>query len=411
VRRAGSNLIKKFDRAAGVTLIELQVSKTLQDTYREEDVLLVKPNQASADLATEGISRRRLATAGSAMLISAFAASALAQEAPPTPEDLERELPSPRKAPPVGAELPELPTPEPAGVSERLFPGFRVEDVKTNGATIHVLSKGSGPPLLLLHGHPETHVTWHKVAPALADRYSIVVPDLRGYGDSSKPDYSPRSARYSFRDMAEDMVEVMGHLGYKQFMVAGHDRGGRVVHRMMLDYPDLVTRGAVLDIAPTLTMYDETSKEFATKYVWWFLQIQPAPMPEHLIGLDPGYYLRDHLAVQGKTPGAVTPEAMAEYIRCYCCKGTIRAVCEDYRAAAGIDLDQDRADDQAGRKIRAPLLALWGAKGTVGKLWDVLATWRPKTQAAVEGQALPCGHLIPEEQPEEVISQFRRFFA
>jgi haloacetate dehalogenase len=178
----------------------------------------------------------------------------------------------------------------------------------------------------------------------------------------------------------------------------------------MLDHPDVVTKGAVLDIAPTLTMYDDTSKEFATKYVWWFLQIQPAPMPEHLISLDPGYYLRDHLAVQGKTPGAVTPEAMAEYIRCYCCKGTIRAVCEDYRAAAGIDLDQDRADDKAGRKIKAPLLALWGAKGTVGKLWDVLAAWRPKTQAALEGHALPCGHLIPEEQPEMVISDFRRFF-
>jgi len=179
---------------------------------------------------------------------------------------------------------------------------------------------------------------------------------------------------------------------------------------MMLDHPDVVTKGAVLDIAPTLTMYDSTSKEFATKYVWWFLQIQPAPMPEHLISMDPGYYLRDHLAVQGKTPGAVTPEAMAEYMRCYCCQGTIRAVCEDYRAAAGIDLDHDRADDETGRKIKAPLLALWGAKGTVGKLWDVLATWRPKTQAALEGEAIPCGHLIPEEQPKMLISHFQRFF-
>jgi haloacetate dehalogenase len=334
-----------------------------------------------------------------------------AQKSPPTPDDLERELPSSRKGPPVGAVLPELPPPQPAGVSERLFPGFRAEDIQTSGATIHVLNKGSGPPLLLLHGHPETHVTWHKVAPALTDNYTVIVPDLRGYGDSSKPDYSPRSREYSFRAMAQDMVEVMAHFGAKQFMVAGHDRGGRVVHRMMLDHPDVVTKGAVLDIAPTLTMYDDTSKEFATKYVWWFLQIQPAPMPEHLISLDPAYYLRDHLVVQGKTPGAVTPEAMAEYIRCYCCKGTIRAVCEDYRAAAGIDLEQDRADDADGHKIKAPLLALWGAKGTVGKLWDVLDTWRPKTQAALEGQALPCGHLIPEEQPEMLISYFRRFFA
>jgi haloacetate dehalogenase len=360
---------------------------------------------------TEGVDRRSLGIAGVATLVATLAAPARAQRLPPTPENLERELPSPRQAPPGCAELPELPMPQPAGVSERLLPGFRAEDVRTSGATIHVLSKGSGTPLLLLHGHPETHVTWHKVAPAFTDSYTVIVPDLRGYGDSSKPDYSPRSQEYSFRAMALDMVEVMARYGHKRFMVAGHDRGGRVVHRMMLDHPDAVTKGAVLDIAPTLTMYDDTSKEFATKYVWWFLQIQPAPMPEHLISLDPGYYLRDHLAVQGKTPAAVTPEAMAEYIRCYCCKGTIRAVCEDYRAAAGIDLDEDRADGTAGRRIRAPLLALWGAKGTVGKLWDVLATWRPKTQAALEGQALPCGHLIPEEKPEEVISQFRRFFA
>jgi haloacetate dehalogenase len=358
----------------------------------------------------EGISRRGFGVAGVATLVATFAAPAGAQELSPTPDNLERELPSPRQAPAACADLPALPMPQPAGVSERLFPGFRVEDVQTSGAIIHVLSKGSGPPLLLIHGHPFTHVTWQKVAPALTDSYTVIAPDLRGYGDSSKPPYSPRSQDYSFRAMAQDMVEVMAHFGHKQFMVGGHDRGARVVHRMMLDHPDAVIKGAVLDIVPTLTMYNDTSKEFATKYLWWFLQIQPAPMPEHLISLDPGYYLRDHIAVQNKTPGSVTPEAMAEYIRCYCCEGTIRAVCEDYRAAAGIDLDQDRADDKAGVKIRAPLLALWGAKGTVGELWDVLATWRPKTQAALEGQALPCGHDLPEEQPEEVTSQFRRFF-
>ena len=354
--------------------------------------------------------RRTFTTLGLTTAAAMMTKSAFGQEAP-TPANLERALPSPRQAPGIGADLPDLPLPQLEGLSERLFPGFVVQDVRTSGATIHTLSKGSGPPLLLIHGHPETHVTWHKIAPALADAYTVVVPDLRGYGDSSKPDYSPRSESYSFRSMARDMVEVMAHFGHATFMVAGHDRGGRVVHRMMLDHPDAVLKGAVLDVAPTLTMYNDTSKEFATKYVWWFLQIQPAPMPEHLIGLDPGYYLRDHLAVQGKTPGAVTPEAMAEYIRCYCCRGTIRAVCEDYRAAAGIDLDQDRADDAAGHKIGAPLLALWGAEGTVGKLWDVLATWRPKTQASLEGEALPCGHLIPEEQPDLVISHFRRFFA
>jgi haloacetate dehalogenase len=357
-----------------------------------------------------GVNRRSLGMAGVATLVATLAGTAGARESPPTPDNLERELPSPREVPAACTELPELPMPQPAGVSESLFPGFRAEEVQTSGATISVLSKGSGPPLLLIHGHPYTHVNWHKVAPALTDSYTIIAPDLRGYGDSSKPPHSPRSQDYSFRAMAQDMVEVMAHFGHKQFMVGGHDRGARVVHRMMLDHPNAVIKGAVLDIVPTLTMYNDTSKEFATRYLWWFLQIQPAPMPEHLISLDPGYFLRDHIAVQNATPGCVTPEAMAEYIRCYCCNGTIRAVCEDYRAAAGIDLDQDRADDAAGVKIRVPLLALWGAKGTVGELWDVLATWRPKTQAALEGQALPCGHDLPEEQPREVISQFRRFF-
>ena len=367
-------------------------------------------HRQSTPRVTEGINRRSLGLAGVAALVATLARPAGAQESPPTPDNLERELPSPRQVPAACAELPALPMAQPAGVSERLFPGFRVEEVQTSGAIIHVLSKGSAPPLLLIHGHPFTHVTWQKVAPALTDSYTVIAPDLRGYGDSSKPPYSPRSQDYSFRAMAQDMVEVMAHFGHKQFMVGGHDRGARVVHRMMLDHPDAVIKGAVLDIVPTLTMYNDTSKEVATKYLWWFLQIQPAPMPEHLISLDPGYYLRDHIAVQNKTPGSVTPEAVAEYIRCYCCEGTIRAVCEDYRAAAGIDLDQDRTDDKAGVKIRAPLLALWGAKGTVGELWDVLATWRPKTQAALEGQALPCGHDLPEEQPGEVISQFRRFF-
>ena len=358
------------------------------------------------------IGRRTTAAIAITAIVSALARRARAQ-APlaPTPENLAHELPSPRPAPAVGADLPDLPAAQPAGVSELLFPGFLSQDIQTRGATIHTLSKGDGQPLLLIHGHPETHVTWHKVASALVEAgYQIVLPDLRGYGDSSKPGYSPQNRAYSFRAMAQDMVDVMRQLGHTSFMVAGHDRGGRVVHRLCLDHPGAVQKAAVLDVAPTLTMYDDTSKEFATRYVWWFLQIQPAPMPEHLISLDPGFYLRDHLAVQGKTPGAVTPEAMAEYIRTFCCQGTIRAVCEDYRAAAGIDLDMDRTDDKAGRKILAPLLALWGAKGTVGQLWDVLATWRPKADGPVVGEALPCGHLIPEEKPELVISHFRQFF-
>ena len=244
-------------------------------------------------------------------------------------------------------------------MTQQLFPGFKSQFIKTAGATIRVLTKGDGPPLLLLHGHPETHVTWHKIASTLAAEYSVVVPDLRGYGDSSKPAYSDDHSNYSFRAMAQDQIEVMQELGHERFLLAGHDRGARVSHRLCLDHPEAVKKVVFMDIAPTLTMYNDTSKEFASKYLWWFLQIQPSPMPEHLIGLDPVYYLRDHLFVQSKTPGAVTPEPMAEYIRCYCCKGTIRAVCEDYRAAAEIDPDMDRADDMVGHKIQAPLLALW----------------------------------------------------
>ena len=209
----------------------------------------------------DAVGRRSASALGLAALAAVLPTAARPQtpSPSPTPGDLERELPSLREAPGIGVSLPELPSPQPAGVEERLFPGFAAQDVQTAGAIIHAVSKGSGPPLLLIHGHPETHVTWHKVAPALADAFTVVVPDLRGYGDSSKPDYSPQSRDYSFRAMAQDMVELMARLGHTQFMVAGHDRGGRVVHRMMLDHPDAVQKGAVLDVAPTLTMYDDTS--------------------------------------------------------------------------------------------------------------------------------------------------------
>ncbi len=307
--------------------------------------------------------------------------------------------------------LREYPAPPDPATSARLFPGFADRVVTTSGAEIRVLAAGSGPPLLLLHGHPQTHVMWHKIAPELAQTFTIVVPDLRGYGDSSKPDDAPDHANAAFRAMARDQIDIMRALGYERFMVAGHDRGGRVAHRLCLDHPQAVERVAFLDIVPTLTMYDETSQEFATRYVWWFFQIQPSPVPEHLIGLDPEFYLRHHLAVQSKTPGAIAADALAEYLRCYCCTRTIHAACEDYRAAAGIDLAHDRADDAAGRRITVPVLALWGALGTVGKLWDVLATWRAKADGTVVGRALPCGHYLPEERPDAVLAELRAFFA
>ncbi|WP_199243509.1 alpha/beta fold hydrolase [Hymenobacter sedentarius] len=307
------------------------------------------------------------------------------------------------------AQLPELPAPMPPGVEAHFFPGFTVHAVATAGATIHVLRGGSGPPLLLLHGHPETHVMWHKIAGKLARDYTVVLPDLRGYGDSSKPASSPDHGPYSFRSMAQDQVEVMAHFGFDTFFVAGHDRGGRVAHRLCLDHPGAVRKACVLDIAPTLTMYDDTSQEFATRYVWWFFQIQPFPVPENQIGFDPAYYLQHHLAVQNKTPDAIAPDALQEYLRCYGCRATIHAVCEDYRAAASIDLEYDRADAAAGHRVTAPLLVLWGARGTVARLWNVLATWQAKA-ITVSGEALDCGHFLPEEHPEAVLAHFQAFF-
>ena len=310
---------------------------------------------------------------------------------------------------PGPAGLPVLPLPQPAGVEEALFPGFAVHAVTTSAATIHVLTGGAGPPLLLLHGYPETHAMWHKVAGELARRYTVVLPDLRGYGDSGKPEGGPNHANYSFRSLARDQVEVMRHLGFDTFFLAGHDRGGRVAHRLCLDHPGAVRKACVLDIAPTLTMYRDTNQEFATRYVWWFFHIQPEPMPEQMIGLDPAAYLKRALAVLGKTEGAIAPEALREYLRCFCCQATIHAVCEDYRAAATLDLDHDRADEAAGRRVTAPLLVLWGAQGTLPRLWDVLATWRA-VATAVAGEALDCGHFLPEEQPEAVLAHFLNFF-
>lgn len=281
--------------------------------------------------------------------------------------------------------------------------GFRLVDVALeNGIHIRAALGGSGPPLLLLHGHPQTHATWHKIAPALAEHYSVVAADLRGYGDSAKPD----PGDYSKRAMAADQVALMRRLGHQQFRVVGHDRGGRVAHRMALDFPILVQKLCVIDIAPTATMYARTDKTFATRYFWWFFLIQPAPLPERMIGADPEFFLRHHINGQSKTPGATGPEIFAEYLRCYRDPATIHAICEDYRAAAGIDLEHDAAD--AAARIQAPVLALWGAKGVVGALYDVLQTWREKA-SDVRGRALPCGHTLQEEVPQETLAELLAF--
>lgn len=293
-------------------------------------------------------------------------------------------------------------------LTEKMFPGFKRSMIQTSGAVINTLVGGQGPALLLLHGHPQTMACWHKIAPALARHFTVVLTDLRGYGDSGKPDGGLDHIGYSKRAMALDQVEVMRDLGFARFQLAAHDRGARVAHRLLLDHPHAVERAALLDIAPTATMYASTDQAFATRYVWWFFLIQPAPLPERLICADLAFYLRHHIDKQNKTLGAITPDAYAEYLRCYTPE-TVHAVCEDYRASASIDLLHDAAD--ADRKIASPLLVLWGEKGVVGNTYDVLHTWREKSgDGVVRGGSLPCGHYLPEEAPERTLSAFMQFF-
>lgn len=289
-----------------------------------------------------------------------------------------------------------------------LMPGFGWRDVTVDGVRIRVATAGDGPPVLLLHGYPQTHLTWCRVAPRLAESHTVVATDLRGYGDSDKPEGGPNHLAYSKRAMAADQVGVMRQLGHERFAVVGHDRGGRVGHRMALDHTHAVSRLAVLDIAPTATMYERTDKAFATAYFWWFFFIQPFDLPERLIGADPEYFLRHHLADQLADPAAADERLAEEYLRCYRDPRTIHSSCEDYRAAAGIDLVHDAADDQ--RRLPMPLLALWGRHGTVGALYDVLATWRDKADR-VSGGALVCKHSPQEEAPEALLGQLAGFLA
>jgi len=289
-----------------------------------------------------------------------------------------------------------------------LFPGFKQSFVKTTGATINTLVGGNGPPLLLIHGHPESHVTWHKVAPRLAERFTVVLTDLRGYGDSGKPEGGDNHVNYSKRAMGNDQVEVMQALGFAKFQAVGHDRGARTLHRMMLDHPGAVTRGVVLDIAPTDEMYAATNQEFATRYFWWFFHTQTAPLPETLINAATEVYLRAHLDTQCATPGAITPVCYAEYYRAYRDPACVHAVCEDYRASVTIDMDHTR--DDKGKKLSQPLYALWGGKGTVGEMFDVVGLWKTKA-SDVRGQPLSCGHLVQEEAPEELLAALDGFLA
>jgi haloacetate dehalogenase len=271
------------------------------------------------------------------------------------------------------------------------------------------------PPLLLLHGYPQTHAMWHRVARRLAADFSLVVPDLRGYGDSAKPGpaATPEAdhALHSKRAMAGDMAALMTGLGHKRFFVAGHDRGARVAHRLALDHADRIERLALIDIVPTLDMYELVDMRAAIGYYHWFFLIQPAPLPERMIGGDPGFYLRWTLASWGSNGlGSIEPEALAEYERCFCRADAIHATCEDYRAGASIDLEHDRASRTADEKVACDLYLLWGSRGLVGKRFDPLALWRARAAGRVEGAAMEAGHFIPEELPDETARRLRDFF-
>jgi haloacetate dehalogenase len=288
-----------------------------------------------------------------------------------------------------------------------MFEGFEARDVDTRGARIHLRIGGSGPPLLLLHGNPLTHVMWHKVAPWLAEEFTVVAADLRGYGDSSKPPGGGDHIDYSFRVMARDQVEVMRALGFERWRIAGHDRGGRVAHRMALDHPERVEQVAFLDIVPTHHMLSNIRKQWAVDSYHWFFMAQPADYPEKMLeayGLE--RYIRKKLDKKGVGLGGFTPEALAEYIRC-CTPENIHAVCEDYRAAVGIDLEHDEADLHV--KIAMPMLVLWGEKSHVNRSFKPIEAWRERA-LDVRGRMLPCGHYPAEQCPQETYEELRRFF-
>lgn len=290
-----------------------------------------------------------------------------------------------------------------------LFPHFRALQVEIDPTvTINAIVGGSGPPLLLLHGHPQTHAIWHRVAPRLAEHFTVVACDLRGYGDSSKPQGAPDHANYSKRAMAADMVAVMQSLGFATFRVLAHDRGARVAHRLALDHPQAVERMALLDIAPTLAMYEQTSDTFARAYWHWFFLIQPAPLPERLIEADPAAYVRDVMGKRSAGLAPFDPRALAEYQRCLALPGAAHGICEDYRAAATIDLEHDRFDRDAGNRLALPLMVLWGEQGVVGRCFDPLAEWQ-RVADDVRGEELPCGHYIAEEAPDMLLERVLPF--
>ena len=295
------------------------------------------------------------------------------------------------------------------------FDSFVARRFEVNGVEIHArvpaAEQGGRPALLLLHGFPQSHVMWHRVARMLEGEYWIVLPDLRGYGDSAKPAGLPDHANYSKRTMAQDMVDVMDLLGSAEFFLCGHDRGGRVAHRLALDHPEKVRKLCVLDIAPTLDMYEATDMDFARAYYHWFHLIQPWPLPEKMIGACARDYLHAKLGGWGSQGlNAFEAQALAEYERCFCAPEAIHGACEDYRASAGIDLEHDRASRARGDKLLCDVQVLWGERGVVHRLFRPLDLWQAQCAGQVSGQAVSAGHFIPEEKPQDTAASLRAFF-
>jgi haloacetate dehalogenase len=288
------------------------------------------------------------------------------------------------------------------------FPGFERRRITTSGAQINLAIGGSGPPLLLLHGYPQTHLMWRKLAPRLAAEFTVVAPDLRGYGDSSKPPAGADNSGYSKRALALDQVETMRALGFGRFAVAGHDRGARVAHRLARDHPGHIGRVALLDIVPTLYRFETIDQKAATSSWHWFFLIQPSGFPERLICSEAEFFLRHQLSALLRDPAKLEPEAFAEYLRCFRNPDTIRATCDEYRAGASIDLVHDRAD--RGHKLAMPLLVLWGQRSSQGSGYDVLAVWGDHAET-VSGHGIDSGHFLPEEAPEETYRALQGFFA
>ncbi|MGP8289532.1 alpha/beta fold hydrolase [Vreelandella zhanjiangensis] len=289
-----------------------------------------------------------------------------------------------------------------------MFTRYEKHTRQVNGVEIAFRMGGNGPALLLLHGHPQTHVIWHKVAESLAQHFTVIAADLRGYGDSGKPDDDAEHLNYSKRTMATDMAELMNGLGFERFKVLAHDRGARVAHRLGVDYAQRVERMVLLDIAPTLAMYRGTNEAFARSYWHWFFLIRPQPLPEMLINSDPAQYLKSVMGARSAGMAPFTSEALAEYERCLALPGTATGICGDYRASATIDLIHDQADIDAGIKLTCPLKVMWGAEGAIEANFDALSEWR-KVATQVEGKALPCGHYIAEEIPEVLLDEALAF--